>query len=49
MAYPVFGKIFFDGFFAYKERAFLGFMVADFSDAELLVRRSNDGFGGKTV
>ena len=45
---PIFIFIF-DGFFACKERAFLGFMVADFSDAELLVRRSNDGFGSKTV
>jgi len=49
MAYPVFGEIFLDVFFACKERAFLGFVVADFFDAELLVRRSNDDFGGKTV
>ena len=49
MAYPVFREIFFDGFFACKERAFLGFVIADFSDAELLIRRSNDSFSGKAV
>jgi hypothetical protein len=49
IACPVFGKIFCNGFFACKERAFLSFMVADFSDAELFVRRSNDGCGGKAV
>ena len=49
MACPVFGKIFLDGFFACKERAFFGFVVADFFNAELFIRRNNDGFGGKAV